>query len=186
MESFNVRNVDFLGEGHSGQGGEDGGVSASLAEVDGLLHHLTSVVGELDERSISLQQLVSEVFAVLDGSEGVVRDNGGSRVVFLFDSSDFLDQLEVLFGLDQLVAGGSQLSLGLSSLGGASVQGAGGSLQGLGGIGDFASSEADFIVALFLLSAVKVVVGELFLVDGILEVVQHSGDGVEGVSGGEG
>lgn len=84
--------------------------------------------------------------------------------------------------LDQTVFGGSEGSLGFALLEGASSELGLGGLEGGGGISNFLLSESEFSDAFDLLSLVDIVVGDLFLINGVFESVQNTLDGVEGAS----
>lgn len=86
-------------------------------------------------------EFVGEVDGILEGLDGVVECDGSSGEVLLLGSSDSSDGLQVLSALDQEVLSGGQLSLGLGSLDGASVQLVGGIPQDVGGISDLGDSE---------------------------------------------
>jgi hypothetical protein len=148
-----------------------------------VLDHLPGVVGKLGERGFSGEQLLGEVFAVLDAIDGLVEDDGGSGEVLLFDSSDLLKELDVLSEHDKLILGDSEFGRGFPLLDIAVIQLLSSDGQGFGGIRNLANSESDFGVALSLLSGVEVVVGELFSVNSGLEVIEHLGDCVQGVPG---
>jgi hypothetical protein len=88
----------------------------------------------------------------------------------------------VLSVLDKTVLGSCQSGLGLSFLESAGSELSLGGLEGTGGVSDLLLSEGELSSAFSLLSLVDVVVCDLFLVDGGLESVQNTLDGVEGTS----
>lgn len=81
-----------------------------------MLDHLAGVIGKLGEGGSSGEQLLGQVFAVLDAVDGLVEDDSGSGEILLLDSSDFLEEFDMLAELDELVLGDSKLSGGLSLL----------------------------------------------------------------------
>jgi len=88
----------------------------------------------------------------------------------------------VLSVLDETVLSSGQGGLGLSLLEGAGSELSLGGLKGSSGVRDFLLSEGELSSAFGLLSLVDIVVCDLFLVDGGLESVQNTLDGVEGTS----
>lgn len=83
----------MLGKGDFGHSGEYSGIVGCLSELDGVFHHLSGLVGELGKGGTSSLEFLGHVNGIFKGTDGIVEYDGGSRVVLLFNTSHFLNQL---------------------------------------------------------------------------------------------
>lgn len=179
-ESFNISGVNrVLGE--LSEGTHNSLVLGDLVELDGVLGEFSGDLGDFDE-GVSGLESGAEIDGIIDGVDGIVEGDGGLVELDGLESSDFVDDVQVLSVLDQTVLSGGQSGLGFSLLEGAGSQLSLGGLEGGGGVLHFLLSEAEFSDAFDSLSLVDVVVLDLFLVDSGLESIQNTLDGVEWAS----
>lgn len=146
-----------------------------------MLGEFSGDLGDFDE-GVSGLESGAEIDGIIDGVNGVIESDGGLVELDGFESSDFVDDVQVLSVLDQTVLGGGQSGLGFSLLEGAGSQLSLGGLEGGGGVRHFLLSEAELSDAFDFLSLVDVVVLDLFIVDSGLESIQNTLDGVERAS----
>ena len=147
-----------------------------------MLSHLSGVISKFNEGSSSNLNLVSEINSIFKGSDSVVEDYSSSTEVLLLGSSDLLDKFKMLLVLDELVRSGSKFSVSLTLLNIASIELSSGSLQNSASIRDFSLTESDFVITFSLLSLVEIIMGNLFLVYSILELVKESKNSFEWVT----
>jgi hypothetical protein len=178
-KSLDISRVDVLGE--LGEGTHDSLVGSDLVELDGVLGEFAGDGGDLGEGA-SGGEGGADIDGVIDSVDGVVEGNGGLVELDGFQSSDFVDDVQVLSVLDQAILGGGEGGLGFSLLEGAGSQLRLGGLEGTSGVLDFLLSESELSDAFDLLSLIDVVVLDLFLIDGGLESIQNTLHGVEGGS----
>lgn len=175
--------VTFVGTvlGDLDEGVHDGLVLLGLSESDGVLEELAGDLAQLNEGS-TLGELGGDINSIIDGVDGVIEGDGSTVVGVGFLTSYVLDEGKVLSVLDEDLLGESELagSLILGKLGGSELLV--GASQGVGGIEDLGASVLEFTGAFGGLTGIDFIVGDLFLVDGILESIEDSLDGVKGTT----
>jgi len=178
-------NESLDGSGISSGGGEGSDLSKyglehlGLSELDGVSNEVGRDLTELDEGSIN-GDVSTEVKSIIDGVDGIVEGDVSLVEVGGLLSSDVIDQVEVLFGLGEGISVSVELRVRLVSLQVTGLQLTIGGSQGDGGVLDFNGSVGEFSITLTLLSSIDVIVVNLFLVYGVLELLKDVLDGVKG------
>jgi hypothetical protein len=137
--------------------------------------------GNLDEGTSS--KIGANINCIINGVDGIIKCNGSFVELDSFQSSDFIDDVQMLSVLNQAIFSSGKGSLGFSLLKGAGSELRLSSLEGTGGISHFLRPESKFTDTFDFLSLVDVIMLDLLLVDSRLKSVQNTFNGIQGTSG---